>query len=369
MEKESPSVRSSIYRTLFESRGFCSRQELARRCGISMPTLYQHLNDLMEQGLVRYSGEDRSTGGRRVQGLEIVPDARISVGISMSNDRTRIVAADLRLHELAYKSYSYSAFNSSEAPRVISANLEEFLDEFGIDRSILLGVGVTIPGIISSDHTRLVRAPTLNLWNVPLDRLIRSIPYAVYVENDGSASGHAECFVRSDSENMAYLSLEDGVGGAVLIGRQPYEGEHVRSGEFGHICVEPGGLLCSCGKQGCLEAYCSAGRIERSFGVSLEEFFLGVEQHNADYEALLYDMLRHLAIGINNIHMVLDCDVVLGGFLTEFLQPYLPALKQYVLSSNSIISDADFVKLSTLRHHITPLGGALPFVRRFIESV
>ena len=369
-QQGAPSVRSRIYHTLYNAREFYSRQALAAQCGISMPTLYQNLNELMEEGLVRYSGQERSTGGRRAQGLDIIPDARISVGLSLMGGAMRMVAADLRLQELAYKSISYgSDIALSEAESIIVDELETFLDEFGIAREKLLGVGITLPGIISPEHDRLLMAPSLGLRDMPLDSLIRRIPYPVYVENDGSASGHAECFVRRASENMAYLSLEIGIGGAVLIDGKPYEGEHLRSGEFGHICVEPGGLPCPCGKHGCLEAYCSASRIRKTFGVSVEEFFRGVEAHDPAYEALLYDMLRHLAIGVNNIHMVLDCDVVLGGFFSEFLQPYLPVLRQYVLSGNGINADADFVKLSTLRRHITPLGAALYFIRAFVNTI
>ena len=77
------SARSRIYHTLYDAREFYSRQALAVQCGISMPTLYQNLNELMEEGLVRYSGEERSTGGRRAQGLDIIPDARVSVGLSL----------------------------------------------------------------------------------------------------------------------------------------------------------------------------------------------------------------------------------------------------------------------------------------------
>ena len=88
------SVRSRIYRTLYDARDFVSRQSLAQSCGISMPTLYLNLNELMDEGLVCYSGEDRSTGGRRAQGLDIVPDARVSVGISVTEHHLRFVAAD-----------------------------------------------------------------------------------------------------------------------------------------------------------------------------------------------------------------------------------------------------------------------------------
>ena len=103
--------------------------------------------------------------------------------------------------------------------------------------------------------------------------------------------------------------------------------------------------------------------------IGLDEFFRGAGEHRPAYEELLYDMLRHLAVGINSIHLVLDSDVVLGGFLSEYLQPWLPVLKRYVLAGNPFEEDADFVQLSSLGRHITPLGAALFFIREFVNSV
>ena len=364
------SVRSRIYHALYDAQGFVSRQTLARRCGVSMPTLYQNLNELMEQGLVRYSGEERSTGGRRAQGLEIVPDARISVGIAVAEHRLRLVAADLRLGELAYRAVSLDSGQSlSDEVGGIAAVLEDFLDEEKIDRSRLLGVGITFPALLTADSSCMQFAPTLGIRDMPVAPLLENIPYPVYVDNDGSASGHAECFVRREQEDMAYLSLEYGVGGAVLMGGKLYRGRNGHSGEFGHICVEPGGLLCNCGRHGCLEAYCTPLRIEKTFGVTVEEFFQRVEEHDPECEAMLFDMLRHLAVGVNSIHLTLDCDVILGGFFSEFLSPYLPVLRRYVLSGNPFEENADFVQLSSLRRHITPLGAALHFIREFVTEV
>jgi hypothetical protein len=74
-------------------------------------------------------------------------------------------------------------------------------------------------------------------------------------------------------------------------------------------------------------------------------------------------------VGINSIRMTLDCDVILGGSLSEYLLPYLPAIRRYVLAGNPFAENADFVQFSRLRHHITPLGAALYFIRDFVESV
>ena len=302
-------VKSKIYRTLHEAKGFCSRQTLAEVCGVSLPTLYRNLDELMEEGLVRFSGEEQSTGGRKAKGLAIVPDARFSVGVSVNEKTLRLVAADLRMQEIAYRLLPFDVYACLEgrAPKV-AAELEDFLNSYHLDRTRLLGVCVTIPGLVSEEESRVYFAPALGAQDFPLRDLLGEIPYPLKVDNDASASGHGECFARRSGESMAYLSLENGVGGAVILGGIPYTGKHSRSGEFGHICVEPGGLRCGCGRQGCLEAYCSARRIEQSLGVSPEDFFRGAAEHEPEYEQLLYDMLRHLAVAINNIYLVLNCE-------------------------------------------------------------
>lgn len=362
--------RSSIYHYLYNAKDFCSRQSLARDLKLSLPTVYQNLAELMEEGLVRDSGQQQSTGGRKASGLSIVPDARVAVGVSITENRLRMAVVDLWLKELAYqKTEIEPGINLQELGDFLARMLEQLLDDSRIDRKRLLGVGVALPGIIALDGSRISSAPTLGLRDVSLDGLIRGIPYPTYVENDATSGGYAEWFKRSDKQSMVYLSLENGVGGSVLFHGVPYAGDNRRSGEFGHMCVEIGGLPCKCGRQGCLEAYCSASRISDDLGITLEEFFAGVERRELNYEILWHDFLRHLAIGINNIRMALDCDVVLGGFLTEYITPYFPLLKEYAAAINTFESNADYLHLSILRKHMVPLGVALHFVAEFLDQI
>ncbi len=362
-------TRRAIYRHIYDAPGVCTKQSLARDLFLSLPTIYQHLSDLIEAGLVDYSGEQYATGGRRAAGLTAVAAARFAAGASITENRLRLVAADLRLGELAYRSVPYE-LNShlDDYGDFLNRELERFLDEERLDRTRLLGVGVSLPGVLSSGGGRLILAPTLRLREVALEGLTGAIPYPTYIENDATGGGYAEWFLRRGQRNMAYLSLENGVGGAVLTGSGSYAGDNRRSGEFGHMCVEPGGLPCKCGQRGCLEAYCSASRIGAELDVPPEEFFAGLEREPT-YMALWLDMLRHLAVGIHNVRMVLDCDVVLGGYLSEFLPPYLPLLRQYVQESDPFADGADFVQLSVLRSHTVPLGAALHFIREFLENI
>lgn len=362
-------TRNSVYRYLYEAKGFCSRQTLANELGLSLPTVYQNLSELMDMGLVCATDEKLSTGGRRVEGLSIVSDARVAVGVSITDHRLRISEVDLKLNELAYKKVTVRQYNCREEyARVFWDEIETFLDELKIDRERLLGIGIALPGVISPDGSNLEYAPTLGVLNASLGAFVSGSPYPVHIENDANCGGGAEWFLRDTTGNIAYLSLEEGIGGAVFGNGLPYFGDNHRSGEFGHICVEPGGLKCSCGRQGCLEAYCSARRISNDLGITVEEFSEGVKNGNVDYIMLWENFLSHLAIGINNIRMVLDCDVVLGGFLSEYLENSLSRLKEYLAALNPFEPNADYVCLSRRKHTI-PMGAALYYVKKFIEEL
>ena len=362
--------RSSVYHYLYETRDFCTRQSLAKALDLSLPTIYQNLTELVDAGLVRYAGQSQSTGGRKASGLAIVPEARVAVGVAITEDRLRFSAADLRLNEIAYHKVTHTArFDMDELGVLVARELERFLDKYHIERERLLGVCIALAGVTNPEGTLLLYAPTMHLRNVDLSGLTCRIPYPTYVENDANCSGYAEWFIRGDRENMAYLSLENGVGGAIITGGSVYGGENRRSAEFGHMCVEPGGLPCACGKWGCLEAYCSDWRIRNTLGVSLKEFFEGVEQGRPEYAALWKDFLFHLAVGASNIRMALDCNVVLGGFMSQFLDPYLPMLREFAAANDPFERRADYLQLGVLRSHAVPLGAALHFIQKFLDTV
>lgn len=369
-------TRSGIYQYLYRQREFCSKQTIAHDMGLSLPTVYQNLTELMNAGLAGFSGEQRSTGGRRAMGLDIVPNARIAIGISVTDSRVRLAAVNLRLQELCYRSIRHQLDQDfDKLASFLAEVLDLFLSENHIDPDRLLGVGIALPGVISSDRESVVLAPTLHMQNVKLSSLRSAIPYPVWVQNDGTCGGRAEWFMRTESGsvegggNLAYLSLENGVGGALLLGGQLHDGDHFRSGEFGHMRIESDGLPCKCGKRGCLEAYCSARRISDDLGLTLDEFFHALDNGNVEYAAIWQDILYHLANGINTLNMALDCEVVLGGFLSEYLEPWMPQLQQYVAAGNPFEESGDFVHLSWLKSHNVPLGAALHFIKQFIDSI
>ena len=109
--------------------------------------------------------------------------------------------------------------------------------------------------------------------------------------------------------------------------------------------------------------------MSKDLGVSLGEFFEELGRHNPEYGLLWTDVMQHLAVGVSNIRMAFDCDVVLGGEMSQYMPDYLPLLRKYVSANDPFSDNADYVSLSVLGGHSVPLGAALHFISAFLDEV
>jgi glucokinase len=125
-----------------------------------------------------------------------------------------------------------------------------------------VAVGVGSPGFIDDGGMVLGGAPNLPDWrDFPLvGRLEKRCGLGVFASNDVNMAAYGECLAGSGrgARNMAFFSFGTGIGGGLVLDGKLYTGRDGMGAELGHICVEPRGLRCGCGRSGCLEAYASA---------------------------------------------------------------------------------------------------------------
>ena len=363
-------TRSLIFNYIFDSDRPCTKLDIAKGLNLSFPTVYHNLAELEERGYIEPCGELPSTGGRPATSYKVVKNIRTAIGISMTSHHLDFAAADLSKTETAIKTVQNRfLIDDPNYFRFVADELEVFIDENGIDREKLLGVGITLAGIVMPDNYTVLYAPTLYMRDISLQALSDLIPYPVYIENDASSGGYAEWCRDQAQTNIAFISLSEGVGGAILLNGEQYTGNNFRSGEFGHMCVEYNGRPCTCGKKGCLEAYCSSARIVGETGATVEDFFSQLSGGDALAVNLWEDYKKHLVIGIHNIRMAFDCDIVLGGELSEFIEPYLPELRALSAELDPFDKDAAYLRVSRAPKYSSILGVALGFIRDFISDI
>lgn len=365
-------TRNKMYRYIYESGSPVSKQQLALDMGYSLPTVQQNIAELLSAGLIRPEEIRKQTGGRPAVVYAVESRIRYSVGISVSSSNLRMLVTDIRQNVLAYKTVRIRDFESSRIGRQIADELEVFLEEQEIPGSRILGVGLTFPGVVDREKDSIVLSPTLRMNNISLSVLREPIPYPVFIENDSTSGGDAEWLGLSPEErtdSFVYLFLENGIGGSIFINGQPYLGNERRSAEFGHMCLQPQGRICNCGERGCLEAYCSAYRFTRDLGITAEEFFAGLDEGKAEYRELWEEVLDYLAIGINNLRIAFDCNVILGGFVSAYIEPYLPVLREKAAALSPFETDGSYIRLGRYPTKAGMMGVAWHFTKQFIEEI
>lgn len=361
--------KNNVYRLFYDSCKPKTKQDVAFELNLSLPTVTQNLNELLDANLIKYSGYIDSNGGRRARTMSIVPNSRISIGMELSPKHIKIVATDLYGNEIAYKNVDSIFSMDISYKKLIAFVLESFLDEFSLSRDKLLGVGITLPAIINEKTGIIENSPVLSLKQVDVKTLTEYIIYPVYVVNDANAGGYAEMFNQKKQDAMAYVFIGKGVGGAIIIDSKAYNGQNLRSAEFGHICIHPNGEKCLCGKNGCLEAYCSVARLSDDLNITIEEFFDELSKKNAEYIKIFDKYLDDLALGLHTIRMVMDCDIVLGGTITAHLPEYMQKLKHKLSELDSFGSNGDYLRLGTCGAKANCIGAALHFVSDFMNSI
>ena len=132
-----------------------------------------------------------------------------------------------------------------------------------------IAVGVGIPGVVHEGHVLTV--PNLQGWSEPVDlgaALTERLDLPVALGNDANVGllGEWLAGAAKGGRNVLGVWMGTGIGGGLIMDGRPYSGSRGAAGEIGHVVVQAGGALCTCGRRGCAEAY--AGRRSMSGVVS-----------------------------------------------------------------------------------------------------
>ncbi|MDE7453383.1 MAG: ROK family protein [Clostridia bacterium] len=138
----------------------------------------------------------------------------------------------------------------------------------------IAGIGIGCAGMIDSREGKVVFAGNLDLKDYPLsERVTRETGLPVKITNDANAAalGEAKFGAGKHFKDSILVTLGTGVGGGIVIDGKLYEGFKSAGAEIGHMVIERGGDLCTCGRRGCFEAYSSATALIRRTKWAMEE--------------------------------------------------------------------------------------------------
>ena len=253
--------------------GESTLSELTKELHISVPTITKLVQELIEDNIVNDLGKVETPGGRRPNVFGLANSAIYFAGVNVARDNMTFVITDLQNNIV--KETIDSSFELQNRPQClekICSNIENFINDCGIDRGKILGLGVSIVGRVNPDTGRSYKYFT-SFDNSLREILEERIGLHVLVENDTRARCYAEYTTgkAKNESNVIYLHMGRGVAIGIVMDGKLYYGKSGFAGEFGHIPFFDNEIICSCGKKGCLETEVSGIAIEEKMCREIEK--------------------------------------------------------------------------------------------------
>ena len=263
---------SDIIKQFYYSKTL-SCADLSLRIDKSIPLVTKAIGYLIEKGFVLEKGLAESTGGRRPLMYMLREDQINIVAVAMDQLSTRIVILDINNNYVTpLEVVDLKLRNNPNALKELIKLIDQHIERSTIKRDQIFGIGIGMPGFVNSKEG--INYTYLKLGNKSLSQAMSDeLNLPVFIDNDSSLVALAEhkFGLASNISNAMVLNVSWGIGLGMIINGELFRGDNGFAGEFSHIPISESGLLCSCGKQGCLEA-------EASLLAVTQEAIKGIEE-------------------------------------------------------------------------------------------
>jgi predicted NBD/HSP70 family sugar kinase len=315
-----------------------SRARISALTGISRSTVSNIINKLEKLQIVEYTNayRDRSSVGRPGVSLRLNPKAFYAIGVEINVYTSRAMLVGLDGGVIAKQDIG---LNGRADPDQLLATLaetaEQVISKSGTDRERIIGLGVSFMGL--TDHTKgiVVRSTSLPAWNQinMVEGFQKRLALPTYVENNANAMtlGEARFGVGRGKDNILGVTIDEGLGGGIVINKRLYMGSHAAAGELGHMSIVPAGAICHCGNKGCLRTLASESAVEANairiiktgvktllrdrpdvdqMNITVQDVIAAARRGDTCCKDIIVDAGRYLGTGLVNLVNVLSPELV-----------------------------------------------------------
>lgn len=336
---------------------------------LSRPTIAQILRELQEEQLIFQGGLADSTGGRKANLYEFNPDIKVTVGVELLIDHYEIVAIDLYAEILKFEKFNLTFSDNDAYFDEVCNSVNHFINDLDVRPDQILGVGIALQALISADGKHIIYGKVLNCTGMDIKEFNSRIPYPCTFNHDAESNANVELWMNPLLKNAIYFNIRSDVSGAIIIERKFFKGGEYKSGVFEHMTIVPGGEPCYCGKRGCVNSYCS---ISALLGPQedIQQFFFRLRKGTASYQKRWDKYLEYLAIAVDNLHMAINCNVILGGNLSRYLiNDDILKLHELVNKRTAFPAAEPYISISSCSNIPLCIGAALPLIEKYKNKI
>jgi N-acetylglucosamine repressor len=376
-------------------KGSCTNTDICHKFNISSPTSMSLLAELINENIVEKQGRGESYGGRKPDLYGLKGNSIYVLSMDVERYATRMAIYDNKntcITEI--RTYPIEISKDFKALDTLAQTALNLIEESGIDTNKLAGIGICMAGLVASkdgrNYTYFVADDAVTHEKSIKEYFELKFNKPVFIENDAKSAALAEhrFGLAKDKKEVVVISTDWGVGIGIIMDGKLRRGIRGFAGEFGHIPLIENGLLCHCGKIGCLETVASGAALSRlavegiKAGKSsvltqltnldrIEPALIVDAAHKGDQFAisLLAETGYQLGKGISILIQLLNPElIIIGGELAKAKQyltlPIQQAINTYSMAQLSISTK---VELSSLGNDAKILGAVAIVMENIFE--
>ena len=193
-----------------------------------------------------------------------------------------------------------------------------------LDHTSVCAIGIGVPSRVNTKTGTVFPGGYVDLSGPPLKQRLANVRgRPVFTGNDGAMALLAEARLGAarGRADAIMLTIGTGIGGAVMLQGKIWHGR-ATAGQLGHITVVHDGVVCACGRRGCLETVSSGTALGRHIAEAGLPATTRAEDLVARPDPASRDVIERwiapLRSGIDSLVATVDPDIiVLGGGLGQ----------------------------------------------------
>jgi len=373
--------------------GTATKAGLAGVTGLTFMAIKKILDEFENLKLIRFDQMESGMVGRKAVSYAINENYRYTIGIHINKFITSIALLNLRgqILEIERHTMAEKYDSQNDFVQMLSGYVEKVIEKSGIDRKLILGIGIGAPGPIDCENGVILTPPNMPVLNyLPLKEILEfRTGFPVFMNKDANVIAFAEYWYgdTGDFSNLAYVDVDMGIGSGLIMDGKISAGANYIAGEFGHITLDVNGPLCNCGNRGCLEAMSSGIAVlknmaeklekeethplyERRNSLTIEDIFEMAEKKDLLTISVLNQSAFYVGVAISNLINILDPEmIILGGILIQKYPRYFDIVKDVANSRKVKSAKENVITKSKLQGDAGVMGAGEIVVDDFFNKM
>lgn len=309
-----------------------TRQELARRCELSLGTVTSIIEELSRERVVAETKDRRNSVGRKPNLVKLIATVKriLTIDLASRNFVYEFIGVDLTEGVGGIHIYN-EELSFEQNIRLMLEEVQKLMADSYILHDEIIGVGLSVPGAYRFNADRVDNSPFPELHSIPLKALIgETFTAPIAIEHDVFLSLRAEIghLMEHRDKNVFFVFLGEGVGGALSIRGEVYRGSREDAGDIGRLLLNDSETL---------EELVSWRRTQEISGTDVGHAVLSTGgfsrllSMNPPLQAHLDSVARHVARALYNVFWIVDPDTfIIGGEYQTFGVGFLELIRAHL---------------------------------------